>query len=287
MDNTTKPLVALMGAGGKMGCRLADNLRDHPGFAMRYLEVGEAGLARMREKGLSPTPAAEILPEADIILLAVPDAKIGAIAAEVVPKVKSGAILMGLDPAAGYAEILPEREDITYFIAHPCHPPLFHEVYTEEAQTDWFGGYHAPQGVVCALLQGPEEHYAVGEALAAAMYAPVSRTHRLTVEQMALLEPGLVETTCATLITAMREALDEVVKMGVPKEAAWDFTMGHIRIELAILFDKAGFPFSDGAKLAVRNAQKRIFRDDWKEQTLSLASVRQQVKEIVEADSAK
>ncbi len=273
-----------MGAGGKMGCRLTDNLKGRPEYAMRYVEIAESGLERMKEHGVAPTPVADALPGSDIVILAVPDARIGEIAHEIVPQLRAGAIVMVLDPAAAYAGALPERADITYFAAHPCHPPLFHDVLTPEAQSDWFGGCHAPQSVVCALVQGPEEHYAAGEALAAAMYAPILRMHRVTIEQMALLEPGLVETTCASLITAMREALDEVVRMGVPEEAAWDFTMGHVRIELAIIFGKAGFPFSDGAMLAIRNAQKRIFRDDWKEQTLSPESVRRQVKEIVEAD---
>jgi len=37
------------------------------------------------------------------------------------------------------------------------------------------------------------------------------RSHRVTLEQMALLEPGLSETVCATLLVVMREAMDEVV----------------------------------------------------------------------------
>ena len=41
-------------------------------------------------------------------------------------------------------------------------------------------------------MQGPEEDYARGEAIARAMYAPVMRSHRVTVEQMAILEPALV-----------------------------------------------------------------------------------------------
>ena len=34
---------------------------------------------------------------------------------------------------------------------------------------------------------------------------------------MALLEPGLSETVCATLLVVMRDAMDEVVKRGVPE----------------------------------------------------------------------
>ena len=272
--------IALLGAGGKMGCRLTDNLKDHPDYTMLYVEVSEAGLARMAERGVSPTPRDEALARADVVVLAVPDALIGKISAEIVPLLKPGAMVMGLDPAAGYAGVFPKREDISYFAAHPCHPPLFMEELTREAQTDWFGGYHARQSVVCALIQGPEEHYALGEKIAAAMYAPILRMHRITVEQMAILEPGVVETTCATLVSAMKEALDECVRMGVPEEAAWDFVMGHIRIELAIIFGYAGFPFSDGAKLAIEKAKSKIFLPEWKRNVLSLEAIREQVHAI-------
>ena len=177
----------------------------------------------------------------------------------------------------------PNAHDISYFAAHPCHPPLFMEELTREAQTDWFGGYHARQSVVCALIQGPEEHYALGEKIAAAMYAPILRMHRITVEQMAILEPGVVETTCATLVAGMKEALDECIDMGVPREAAWDFVMGHIRIELAIIFGYAGFPFSDGAKLAIEKAKPNIFQPYWKQNVLTLEAIQQQVRDITQS----
>jgi hypothetical protein len=56
------------------------------------------------------------------------------------------------------------------------------------------------------LHQGPEEHYAVGEKLASAMFAPILNLYRVTVEQMAILEPAVVESTMATYLVAMREA---------------------------------------------------------------------------------
>lgn len=267
-----------------MGCRLTDNLKDHPDYEVLYIEVGETGLARMQEKGVAATPQGAALARAEIVVLALPDALIGKILHAIVPQLNPGTVVVGLDPAAGYAGVFPKREDITYFAAHPCHPPLFMEELTPEAQTDWFGGYHARQSVVCALIQGPEEHYALGEKLAAAMYSPILRMHRITVEQMAILEPGLVETTCASLITGMREALDECIRMGVPEGAAWDFVMGHIRIELAIIFGYAGFPFSDGAKLAIVNAQSKLFQPDWKKNMLSLEAIQQQVKDITGAE---
>jgi len=263
-----------------MGCRLTDNLKSHPDYEVLYVERNPAGIERMAQRGVMPTPLTDALERCAVLILAVPDAAIKTIAPEIVPALHPGTIVMGLDPAAAYAGVLPERTDITYFAAHPCHPPLFMEELTREAQTDWFGGYHARQSVVCALIQGPEEHYGVGEKLAAAMYAPILRMHRITIEQMAILEPGVVETTCASLVSGMREALDEAIRMGVPEQAAWDFVMGHIRIELAILFGYAGFPFSDGAKLAIANAQSKLFQPNWKESVLSLEAIQEQVRAI-------
>jgi hypothetical protein len=66
-------------------------------------------------------------------------------------------------------------------------------------------------------MQGPESAWDLGEDIAKAIYAPILRSHRLTVEQMALLEPGLSETVCATLLDTMREAMDHVVSRGVPR----------------------------------------------------------------------
>src|SRR5207249_3103396 len=89
--------------------------------------------------------------------------------------------------------------------------------------------------------------------------------HRITVEQMAILEPALAETTAATCITILKEAMDEAIRRGVPAEAARDFLLGHIHIELAIVFGEVGSPFSDGALLAIERAKPVLFRPDWKQ----------------------
>lgn len=275
--------IALMGAGGKIGLRITKNIKDSPDYKMLYVEIGEAGQQALADLGLSVTSQEEAITRADVIILAVPDALISKILGGIVPKLKSGAMVMGLDPAAGYAGILPEREDITYFITHPCHPPLFGDETDPEARTDWFGGYKAKQNIVCALYQGPEENYAKGEAIARAIFAPVMRAHRVTIEQMAILEPGLVETLSATVLYVIREAMDEAIALGVPEQAARDFLFGHLRIELAIIFDEAGFPFSDGAILAIQRAKEKIFRPDWK-QVMTLESIQRSVKEITGAN---
>jgi D-apionate oxidoisomerase len=42
----------------------------------------------------------------------------------------------------------------------------------------------------------------------------------------------------------------------------------------------AGFPFSDGAILAINKAKDRIFRPDWKENVFDIANVKRSVDEI-------
>jgi len=97
-------------------------------------------------------------------------------------------------------------------------------------------------------MRGPDADYALGEAIARAMFAPTLCSHRVTVEQMATLEPALSESVCGTLLLALRQALDEAVRRGVPRDAAFDFLFGHINVELAIAFELVpGAVFSDAA----------------------------------------
>ena len=209
--------IALFGAGGKMGYRLASNLKGSR-FEVRHVEVGHAGRDRLKA-GLAVECVApdEALEGAEVVVLAVPDMLIGKVASQVVPSLKPGTMVVILDAAAPFAGHLPERSDITYFVTHPCHPPIFNDETEMAAKKDYFGGVAAKQHIVSALMQGPESAYALGEEVAKVIWAPVMRSHRVTVEQMALLEPGLSETVCATLLDVMREAMDEVV---APRRAA-------------------------------------------------------------------
>ncbi|MGV0817653.1 phosphogluconate dehydrogenase C-terminal domain-containing protein [Martelella sp. AMO21009] len=257
--------VALFGAGGKMGVRLSRNLAKTD-FEVRHIEVSEAGKARLKsEVGIDAVDAAIGLKGADVVILAVPDTAIGKVAAGFVKDLAPGTMVVILDAAAPFAGHLPERDDITYFVSHPCHPPIFNNEATEAGRNDHFGGVAAEQGVVNALMQGPEEHYALGDAIAKAIYAPVARTYRVTVEQMALLEPGLSETVCASLLVVMREAMDEVVARGVSYDCARDFLLGHMNILGAVIFDEVkGGQFSDACNKAIEFGKPALMRDDWK-----------------------
>ena len=219
--------VALLGAGGKMGVRLATNLA-RTDFEVAHVEVSPAGQARLKaETGLDCVPQEAALAGAAVVILAVPDTVIGTVAGAVVPQLAPGTMVVVLDAAAPFAGHLPERADITYFVTHPCHPPIWNDEDTPEGRADHFGGVAAKQGVVNALMQGPREHYALGDSIARAIYAPVARTYEVTVRQMAMLEPGLSETVCASLLAVMREALDEcVARSGVSHDCARDFLLG-------------------------------------------------------------
>ncbi|MEJ5170814.1 MAG: phosphogluconate dehydrogenase C-terminal domain-containing protein [Fimbriimonadales bacterium] len=255
--------VALFGAGGKMGCRLVDNL-VRTEYELACVEPGERGRENLRARGLTATEASEALAGARFVVLAVPDVALEAVSREVVPAMDPGAILVVLDPAAAYAGVLARREDVPLFVTHPCHPPLWREETDPEALRDFFGGIKAKQPIVCAIEGGSDEDYEQAEALAVAMYAPVSRSHRITVEQMAILEPAMAETVTACCCTIIREALDEAIARGVPEDAARDFMMGHVSIPLAIVFGEIGSPFSDGAKRIIEYGRKRLIQSDWK-----------------------
>lgn len=256
--------VAVLGAGGKMGYRVSANLRSSP-YAMSHVEVSEVGRARLQELGLSAKSAEDALPQADVVILAIPDNAIGKVTHQLLGQFKHGAILIALDAAAPFAGELPDRPDLTIFVAHPCHPSVFNDETDPEARRDYFGGLKAKQAIVCALMRGPEAHYALAEDVSKRMYAPVMRAHRASVDQMAILEPVLSETITATCLTVIREATDEAVRRGVPEQAAFDFVLGHINVELAILFNQLpGVRMSDAANRAVELAKTEIFAPDWK-----------------------
>lgn len=256
--------IALLGAGGKMGVRLAKNLQGSR-FEVRHVEVGEAGRKRLQDElGIGCMDEATALQGADVVILAVPDTLIGKIAAAISPRLAAGTMVMLLDAAAPFAGHLPERPDLTYFVAHPCHPPIFSAELRKDGVPDFFGGGHAPQSVVSALMQGPQEAFALGEEIAKTIYAPILRSYRVTVEQMALLEPGLSETVCATLLDVMREAMDEVVARGVPREAARDFLLGHMTILSAVIFQEIPGQFSDACNKAITFGKPRLMREDWR-----------------------
>jgi len=272
--------VALVGAGGKMGCRITDNMKKQSTYRMRHVEVAPAGLANLEKRGVTAVTAAEAVPQADFVVLAVPDNRVEAISAQVVPLMKAGAELVHLDPAAPCAGRVFRRDDVAYFVTHPCHPPVFNDETDLEAKRDFFGGVLAKQHIVCALLQGTEADYERGVVLCTALFHPVIQAHRVTVEQMAILEPALAETTSAPAVMMIKEGLDEAVRRGVPAAAARAFLMGHINIQLAITFGEIDARYSDGALKMLAEAQSMLFKPDWK-RVFEPEAVRAQLESIL------
>jgi hypothetical protein len=256
--------VALIGAGGKMGLRLTRNLKNSK-YDISYVEISSQGTERLREMGITVTSSDICVPHSDFIILAVPDIALQKVSSEIIPEMRTGAMVVILDPAAALAGKLFSRSDISYFISHPCHPSVFNWEPDAEAMKDHFGGSKAKQAIVCALMNGDEEDYRKGEELARTFYSPVSHAHRITAAQMGLLEPALVETLASTCIYIIRQGLDEVIKQGVPAAAARDFLLGHLRIQMAVLFNELpGAVFSDAANKALQRGLKEFIKEDWK-----------------------
>lgn len=270
--------IALIGAGGKMGCRLTDNFLKTP-YGVSYVEVSPRGVDQLKTRGVDCIGVDDCVPAADVVILAVPDVALGEIARDVVPKMKPGGLLLTLDPAAPLDGQVPVRDDIGCVISHPCHPSVFNWEPTEAAFRDFYGGLSARQPIVCALMYGSEAHYTLGVEVSTAMYAPVSAVHRITLDQMAMLEPALVETLAQTCMEVVKEGHDRLIAAGVPADAVRDFVLGHLRIQIAVLFGEVNGTFSDAAYKISKRAKPMLFREGW-QKIFELDDIREQVRDI-------
>ncbi|MFJ5699627.1 phosphogluconate dehydrogenase C-terminal domain-containing protein [Arthrobacter sp. NPDC093139] len=258
-----KLTVAVIGAGGKMGMRVSRNLQKS-GHTVFYSENSPAGQERIQAEGREITATDDAVKAADVVILAVPDTVLGVVSQGVVPQMKAGAILLTLDPAAAYAGLLAQRDDVVQAVAHPCHPSVFLERTTKEEWADTFGGEGAPQNVVAAIDDASEETKAAAEETIRVIYAPVIDVHWVTVKQLAILEPTLVETVACMIGTLLNEALHETVHTaGVPEEAAKAMLFGHVQIALTNAL-RGSNPFSEACEIAIQYGKDTIIKDDWK-----------------------
>ncbi len=271
--------IALVGAGGKMGCRLTDNFLQCPDYLLHYLEISPQGIQNLAARNVTVSTDPGAISTADVVILAVPDITIGQISNNIIPAIKPGSLVMTLDPAAPLDGVIHHRDDLGYVIAHPCHPTVFNWEPTEESFRDFYGGITAKQSIVVALMHGSEQHYELGEKVAQAMYAPIHHTHRITLEQMAILEPAMVETLAQTCMEVVKEGYDHIVELGVPEQAARDFVLGHLRIQIAVLFKEVNGSFSDAAYKISKRARPILFRNDWKK-IFDMDDIKEQVKDI-------
>lgn len=183
--------LAFFGAGGKMGRLLCRKLVNED-IDLRCVEIADEGIVALEELGLNVTPAEQAVADADAVVFAVPDADVLDVAAEIVPQLPSAALVVMLDPCAAASGRLPKRDDIGYFVSHPCHRSYFEQ-------------RRPGQHVVTALHQGTEAHDELGVRIASIIYSPILDVHRITVEQMILLEPVVSETVAGPCCAAIRE----------------------------------------------------------------------------------
>jgi len=256
--------ITVIGAGGKMGMRISANFQKSD-YQVFYCENSPKAQEQVTAQGRELSDAASVVPQSDVVILAVPDIVLGKVSEGVVPQMKEGAILLTLDPAAAYANLIAHRDGIEYAVAHPCHPSVFLERYTKEEHADAFGGIAAIQHVAASYETGSDEQKAELSKVISVMYGPVEQVHWVTVTQLAYLEPTLVETVACMVGAFMKEALDETVKhSGVPEEAAKAMLYGHIQIALAVAF-RATNPFSDACMIAMEYGREKIVKPDWKQ----------------------
>ena len=270
--------LTLIGAGGKMGCRITNNVKNSD-WRVHYVEANPAGVQRLRDCGVNCSEESDALPPADIVIFAIPDVAMEAVTREMVPKLKSGALVILLDPAAPLDGKVAHRDDLGYFIAHPCHPSVFNWEPTEQGFRDFYGGISAKQAAICALMGGDEKFYELGVEVTRLIYQPVFRIHRVTVEQMAILEPALVETLAQTCMEIVKEGYDRVVAKGIPAEAVRDFVLGHLRIQIAVLFGEVNGTFSDAAYKISKRAKPVLFKEGW-QKIFEMSDIREQVRDI-------
>lgn len=274
--------VVVIGAGGKMGFRVCGKILSNGSYDPYFCEVSEAGIARVKSLGAQVSAMKETVPYMDFVLLAIPDVLIGKLSKDIIPLMKPGAMVIGLDPAAAYAEVMPVRDDLGYFVVHPHHPYLFNTERFEDGKLDFFGG-KAKQDISCALYRGEEKFYAEGEQIARVIFAPVDVAFRVTVKQMGFCEPGLVESIGGPLVYALKQAYDALVSKGVPAEAAFSFMMGHLRVQFAITFGWIDAKYSDGAIMALNDAMKEIFQADWVDKMINEDFITKSVLKITDS----
>lgn len=259
-------VVSVIGAGGKMGTRVSNNLAKHPeSIDLRFCENSEGGIAAIRARGFSVVAAETAVPESDIVVLAVPDVIIKKVSVGIVALMKPGATLIILDPAAAVARELALRDDCTFVVTHPCHPSYFVNQESEEARADAFGGIAATQDLVMAKIQGDDANFANAKTVSELMFAPVTNCFVMGIRDIAFLEPTLVEILGASTLYAMAETVNEAERRGIQREAAVSFLTGHINVLSSIFLGRLGnVQVSDACKVAIGLGNRLVLRDDWK-----------------------
>ncbi|SEJ45224.1 3-hydroxyisobutyrate dehydrogenase [Propionispira arboris] len=260
-----KIIVSVIGAGGKMGTRVSNNLAKHTDDITMYLcENSPQGVDGIQKRGFEVIASQEAVPKSDVIILAVPDTLINIVSQDIVKMMRPDTTLMILDPAAAVAKELALRDDCTFAVAHPCHPSYFLDQDTPEARQDYFGGVAGKQDIVMAKIQGSDDNFAKARKIGEIMFAPVMHSYVMGVRDIAFLEPTLVEILGATTLYAMAETVKEAERRGIPRAAAESFLSGHIYNLSANFLGKLNAKVSDACMVAIELGNQLVLREDWK-----------------------
>lgn len=250
-----------------MGTRTSRNLvKNADKYDVMLVENAPKGIESIHERGLEVTPIEEAIDKAQVVIFAVPDTLIKKLSAIYVPMLKPGTGFLILDPAAAVAKELSLRDDCTFGVAHPCHPSFFLDQDTLEARMDRFGGDGGKQDIVMSKISGQDQVFALMQEAARDMYA-AEHAYVMTSEQIAFLEPTLVELLGATCLYAMAETVDEAERRGINRDAAVSFLTGHVYNLCAnfLGYIPGKPPVSDACKVAIGLGNRLVLRDDWKE----------------------
>ena len=261
--NSTSLTVTVVGAGGKMGMRVSNNLERSP-HRVFYSENHPAAMERVRSAGRELSDTNTAVAQSDVIVMAVPDILLGEISEGIVPRAKPGGVLLTLDPAALYAGLIAHRDDLHFAVAHPCHPSVFLQRKNSDEWADTFGGIAAPQDVVAALESGDQLVRDRTEQVIRTIYSPVIDVHWVTVKQLTVLEPTVTETITCMISGLLKDVVWEAVNTaGIPEPAVKAMLFGHVQIALAnsLLGSNA---FSDAAMIAMGYGRERVIKEDWK-----------------------
>jgi D-apionate oxidoisomerase len=254
--------VTVVGAGGKMGMRVSDNLERSPHRTF-YSENHPPAMERVRGTGRVLSDTGGAVAQSDVIVMAVPDILLGKVSESILPQAKPGAVLLTLDPAALYAGLIAHRDDMYFAVAHPCHPSVFLQRKNTEEWADTFGGIAAPQDVVAALESGDRTVRDRTEDVIRAIYSPVLDVHWVTVKQLTVLEPTVTETITCMISGLLKDVLEAAVKSaGIPEEAVKAMMFGHVQVALANSLLGAN-AFSDAAMIAMDYGREKVIRSDW------------------------
>ena len=250
--NMKKYVVSVIGATGVFGAQVVKNLlRGDRKEKYQVLICKTTGQSFGKVGELEAVELDEAIPKSDFIILCVEDFEIKDYSNKIVPLMKPGATMILVDASAAYIGDLMMKDGCSFVMVHPCHPPLFGP--PEEKGED----------IVVCLIKGNESAFEEAKNVCIDMFESVKKVHRVTVEQMVLLEPAAAEIIFNPAALLIKRTIDKVISMGVPKETAESFLLGHALTGLKIVFGKDPHGWTRTADAAAKIGFDLIINKNW------------------------